>query len=736
MNTTTAYDEAATAAEAASEAAKVTPSKEAFQKSAQMHLAAARLAKRVGKADEMNAHNAEGEASLKVAKRLEAGMTGEEVTAALVKLDAAGTSEGVAKEWIARRQKAASLSVAADEASVAANKSGHGSDHMEAASAHDMAAHAYDDAKHEHYRLGSVMSGSGQKGKRAHLQMARETAARASSHRQQALNHEDAAANAFDAADGTPNFAIVASNSSRMVANTELQAGIVAGGYSYNDFQANVRDAVAGNAVLTTCPQGADGKLCSPCGGPWVADIICPKHEEGETWKAVVQGADGKLYLVNFKVGKDGIAIEGDPKQVEKVTDYDYVMQPTTPAKVAGADATPSTALDASRATDAAKNRYAMAATDAQAASNGIKPAHKKAMHLHKIASECAGMCGDDTSKAMHDGKAAKHAAALEAEDAMDDSDMMAGNAAGAGALEAGGPGSGPRKGMTLYRVHDEGDEKYIHAASPEEAAHKYGGVTSKYDTAEMKDGETNTINVRHAETNELLKTATQTANGRGGVKSLRIDASNTTTAASLDEDALEAGGNSEGAKLGWRHRMGMPTTNELAKASSDASAASSKAIESGKAIDHLAAKTAHQEAQDVNEKALEHSEDSKARRYYSGRSEFHGKMADAHLVGAIKTDASNATETAALHAATAHKAGTIILPGLPKTASSMSVDLTKLAVDKGKAANSFPSKVNHQAASEAHAMAATHYPKDSFMNISHTNAASEFAAKASIIKE
>ena len=42
-----------------------------------------------------------------------------------------------------------------------------------------------------------------------------------------------------------------------------------------------------------------------------------------------------------------------------------------------------------------------------------------------------------------------------------------------------------------------------------------------------MKEDEENLIKVRDAHTNELLKTATQKANGKGGVKSLSVHANN-----------------------------------------------------------------------------------------------------------------------------------------------------------------------------------------------------------------
>lgn len=111
----------------------------------------------------------------------------------------------------------------------------------------------------------------------------------------------------------------------RMTGKKELQAGIKDSGFSYQDFQDELRQAIQTIPLLTTCP--ADNK--SFCGGPWVADVIIPAHEDGETWEAIVQGADGKLYCVSFLIDSDTrVSLASEPKQVEKETDYDYVFKP------------------------------------------------------------------------------------------------------------------------------------------------------------------------------------------------------------------------------------------------------------------------------------------------------------------------------------------------------------------------------------------------------------------------
>ena len=117
----------------------------------------------------------------------------------------------------------------------------------------------------------------------------------------------------------------------RMGKQAPLMASIKAGGYSFQDLQSNIRDAVLDIASLN---QPAQPNTCS-C-GPYVADIIAPAHEQGESWEAIVQGANGKLYSVDVKLDdNENVTVNGEPKEVERVTDYDYVFQPSTPSTVA-----------------------------------------------------------------------------------------------------------------------------------------------------------------------------------------------------------------------------------------------------------------------------------------------------------------------------------------------------------------------------------------------------------------
>ena len=116
----------------------------------------------------------------------------------------------------------------------------------------------------------------------------------------------------------------------RLVKNKPLEAGLAGNGWSLNDLNSDVREAIQ---RLDICKStSTQNNLCGPCG--WVCDIVAPEHEAGETWSAIVQGNDGKLYAVQFTVGDD-VKIVGDPKEVERTSEYDYADEIETQARKA-----------------------------------------------------------------------------------------------------------------------------------------------------------------------------------------------------------------------------------------------------------------------------------------------------------------------------------------------------------------------------------------------------------------
>jgi hypothetical protein len=112
----------------------------------------------------------------------------------------------------------------------------------------------------------------------------------------------------------------------RMETKVPLMAGIAGEGLSLNDLNTSVREAIVG------LPQFASPAPNS-VGCAWVADIVAPEEEKGETWTAIVQGNDQKLYAVEFTIEDESVTIVGEPKLVERVTDYDYVGEIETEAK-------------------------------------------------------------------------------------------------------------------------------------------------------------------------------------------------------------------------------------------------------------------------------------------------------------------------------------------------------------------------------------------------------------------
>lgn len=113
----------------------------------------------------------------------------------------------------------------------------------------------------------------------------------------------------------------------RMGKNEKLVRSVKDGGFSLNDLQSQVSAAISDVDALNKAPDGAAEGAYKY--GPWVADIVAPEHEAGETWQAVVNASDGKLYAVNFTIGDDEVSIVGEPKEVARTTDYEFVAELT-----------------------------------------------------------------------------------------------------------------------------------------------------------------------------------------------------------------------------------------------------------------------------------------------------------------------------------------------------------------------------------------------------------------------
>ncbi len=116
----------------------------------------------------------------------------------------------------------------------------------------------------------------------------------------------------------------------RMSLKEPLMAAIVNGGLSLNDLNSQVREAIQ---PLDICKSSSANGPAVICG--WVADLVAPANKTGEDWTAIVQGDGGKLYAVTFTIGDKKVTISGEPKLVERVTDYDFVGDIETEAKAA-----------------------------------------------------------------------------------------------------------------------------------------------------------------------------------------------------------------------------------------------------------------------------------------------------------------------------------------------------------------------------------------------------------------
>jgi hypothetical protein len=234
----------------------------------------------------------------------------------------------------------------------------------------------------------------------------------------------------------------------RMAGNSALEASVKGNGYSLTDLQCEVAEACEDLDVFES-----DNDFS---GCPWVADIIAPEHEAGETWEAIVSApGSNDLYCVKFKITSDHeVEVVGEPEEVEHTTDYEYVGAMETEAK----DASDKAGLEAAdfrgnqhqSASDIADEHSAAARVATRAANKASREAkdagtHKVAAAVHdaaKIAHTSAEIkhmaAGNDDDADAHKQQAAKHAArAKEHADAIDRLGADAKNAKGEKGLEA-----------------------------------------------------------------------------------------------------------------------------------------------------------------------------------------------------------------------------------------------------------------------------------------------------------
>jgi hypothetical protein len=206
---------------------------------------------------------------------------------------------------------------------------------------HDAAANIHEEAHIAHFQAARMASEQGNN------DLAKQHMSFAGSHLEQKQSHDSQAAelrkggsdipttgiaggtksdhtksgDVFDASNPANIFSLKAC--SRMAKNAALQASVVNGGVTLQNLQDQVRQAVVDLPILTTPAAGnSNGSYCSQ---PWVCDVVAPSHEIGETWRAIVQGADGNLYAVEFTIGDGSVTVVGDPALVVKNTEYDYV---------------------------------------------------------------------------------------------------------------------------------------------------------------------------------------------------------------------------------------------------------------------------------------------------------------------------------------------------------------------------------------------------------------------------
>jgi hypothetical protein len=206
----------------------------------------------------------------------------------------------------------------------------------------------------------------------------------------------------------------------RMKKNAALMAGVKSGGYSLEDLRSAICDELGESGFFDS----EDGMMKM---NPWVTDIIAPAHEQGETWEAIVQGPGAQLYCIQFKIDSDHeVEIVGDPEEVARSTDYEYVDDMETEAKAAIKEQNKVIAADFrgnqhKSASDLADEHSAAANVASREANRASKAAvdkgthqaaaarHTTAQQMHEVAAEKCKAAGNDEKAEEHEIKAERH---------------------------------------------------------------------------------------------------------------------------------------------------------------------------------------------------------------------------------------------------------------------------------------------------------------------------------------
>ncbi len=200
----------------------------------------------------------------------------------------------------------------------------------------------------------------------------------------------------------------------RMANDNALEAALKDKGYSLNDFQRELFEQVMKVPALNMPPSGLGPNDPKPI-GPWVSDMIAPGHEEGETWLAIVQGADGKLYAVPFTITGDEPMINGDPKEIEPTSDWEYIGE----ANEAKAAEMREKALKAGSFRGGGSS-HKQAKQDADEFGNAAKIASREA---HRAGKDALDADGHKLAMSLHDSAMAMHTRAGTKRVALDDDD-------------------------------------------------------------------------------------------------------------------------------------------------------------------------------------------------------------------------------------------------------------------------------------------------------------------------
>ena len=106
-----------------------------------------------------------------------------------------------------------------------------------------------------------------------------------------------------------------------MTRKAKVQEFVVKGGFTLWDLQEEIRAEAMKIPMLCVVAQGSYYPS-----SPWCANIIFPPDDKkGDGMQAIICASNGILYAIGFTVKDRKVTLEGEPRPVESLTEYEYI---------------------------------------------------------------------------------------------------------------------------------------------------------------------------------------------------------------------------------------------------------------------------------------------------------------------------------------------------------------------------------------------------------------------------